>query len=102
MKYMSANMKKVCIWCQKKEPNASFLRPAHIFPQSLGGKRICKNVCDSCNTYFGSKQSLLPSVEIALKEPLNISRIFLLSRLNKKQKFLDLNQNILTMISKKI
>lgn len=79
----SKNVNKVCIWCKEQEPKVTFKRPAHIFPQSLGGQRICKNVCDKCNTYFGSKESMLPSVEIALKEPLNISRIFLLSRLNK-------------------
>ena len=76
-------MKKICIWCLEEEPKVTFLRPAHIFPQSLGGQRICKSVCDSCNYYFGSKQSRLPSVEIALKEPLNISRMFLLSRMNR-------------------
>jgi hypothetical protein len=78
-------MNKVCIWCRKQQPTVSFLRPAHIFPQSLGGKKICGSVCDSCNLYFGSKQSRLPSVEIALKEPLNISRLYLLSQ-NKKEK----------------
>jgi hypothetical protein len=73
------NKIKTCIWCLKEETEVTFKREAHIFPQSLGGKRICKNVCDSCNSYFGSKQEKLPSVEIALKEPLNISRMFLLS-----------------------
>ena len=76
----------MCIWCRNVAPQVSFRRPAHIFPQSLGGKRICQNVCDSCNFYFGSKKTGLPSVEIALKEPLNISRIYLLSQLNKTQK----------------
>lgn len=70
---------KTCIWCLKEEGLVTFNRAAHIFPQSLGGRRLCKNVCDSCNSYFGSKQQGLPSVEIALKEPLNISRMFILS-----------------------
>lgn len=77
-------MNKICIWCQEDETKVTFNRAAHIFPQSLGGKRICTNVCDSCNSYFGSKQSLKPSVEIALKEPLNISRTFILTHLNKE------------------
>jgi HNH endonuclease len=72
-------MKKTCIWCKKNETEVTFLRAAHIFPKSLGGERICKNVCDVCNSYFGSKQSQSPSVEIALKEPLNISKTYLLS-----------------------
>ena len=79
-------MKRKCIWCQDDETKVTFKRPAHIFPQSLGGKRVCANVCDSCNSYFGSKQSLSPSVEIALKEPLNISRTFILSNLNRNSK----------------
>ncbi|HEV7332707.1 MAG TPA: HNH endonuclease [Flavisolibacter sp.] len=79
-------MQKVCIWCLKKEGNVSFARLAHIFPQSLEGKRICTNVCDACNAYFGSKQPNMPSVEIALKEPLNISRLYLQSQLNKNGK----------------
>lgn len=79
-------MTKICIWCRKEPPAVTFNRPAHIFPQPLGGKRICQDVCDSCNAYFGSKQVGLPSVEIALKEPLNISRHFLISQLNKNAK----------------
>ncbi len=73
-------MAKQCIWCCKKESQVTFVNPAHIFPQSLGGKRICTQVCDLCNSYFGSKQTGLPSVEIALKEPLNISRYFVLTQ----------------------
>src|SRR5436190_9983451 len=79
-------MNRTCVWCQKTESEVSFSRIAHIFPKSLGGQRLCKNVCDSCNSYFGSKQIGLPSVEIALKEPLNISRLYLLSQLNKNEK----------------
>src|SRR5438552_1691115 len=79
-------MDKVCIWCLKTEPHVTFIKPAHIFPQSLGGKRICRNVCDGCNSFFGNKQSGLPSIEIALKEPLNISKLYLLSQLTKTQK----------------
>lgn len=73
-----------CIWCLNSEPHVSFKKVAHIFPQSLGGKRTCKNVCDDCNLYFGAKQSKLPSVELALKEPLNISRTYLLHQAEKK------------------
>lgn len=79
-------MEKVCIWCLKNESGTSFLNAAHIFPKSLGGRRLCFNVCDSCNHYFGSKESKLPSVEIALKEPLNISKAFILSNSQKNSK----------------
>lgn len=82
-------MSKKCIWCLDEEPKVTFNKSAHIFPKSLGGKRICRNVCDSCNLYFGCKQPHLPSVEIALKEPLNISRTFLRSQSkeNKTERF---------------
>jgi len=70
---------KQCIWCCKQPPHATFLRAAHTFPRSLGGKTICSNVCDSCNTYFGSPTKE-PAIEVVLKEILNISRFFLLSQ----------------------
>ncbi|WP_205514667.1 HNH endonuclease [Longitalea arenae] len=77
---------KICIWCRENEAKVTFTNEAHIFPQSLGGKRTCSSVCDKCNLFFGSKQNRLPSVELALKEPLNISRLFLLSQLKKSDK----------------
>jgi hypothetical protein len=82
-------MKKQCIWCLEYEPKVTFEKDAHIFPKSLNGNRICEEVCDSCNIYFGSKQNhSTPSVEIALKEPLNISRSILLeNEENQKSRF---------------
>lgn len=79
-------MTKICIWCRRKEPEVRFTTLAHIFPQSIGGKRTCSQVCDGCNIYFGSKQPGLPSVEIALKEPLNISRLYLFTQVCRNKK----------------
>lgn len=73
---------KHCIWCSKKENVVTFNREAHTFPQSLEGKNVCVNICDSCNHYFGAPQPNLPAVEVALKEVLNISRYLVLY--NKK------------------
>lgn len=75
-----------CIWCSKDENNVSFLKLAHTFPQSLGGKNICDNVCDICNKYFGDKERTYPAVEIALKEVLNLSRYLLVDKTNEKLK----------------
>ena len=75
---------KKCIWCSQDENNVNFLKKAHTFPQSLGGKNICENVCDSCNSYFGNKENKFPSVEIALKEILNLSKHLLLHNTNEK------------------
>lgn len=49
-----------------------------MIPQSLGANAICQNVCDLCNTYFGSVEKQRPSVEVTLKETFNISRALLL------------------------
>ncbi|SFF24591.1 HNH endonuclease [Spirosoma endophyticum] len=70
---------KRCIWCRKAEGQASFNKLAHTIPQSLGGRDICKNVCDSCNAYFGCPQSGKPSIETVLKEALNVSRFRILT-----------------------
>ena len=59
---------KVCIWCSKSEDIVNFNKIAHTIPQSLGGNHICKNVCDSCNEYFGNKEFGKPAIEITLKE----------------------------------
>lgn len=69
---------KKCIWCFKTEESASFNDKAHTVPQSLGGKKICESVCDSCNHFFGEHSNGLPSIETVLKEAFNISRIILL------------------------
>lgn len=68
---------KICIWCSKSEPNASFKERAHTVPNSLGGKNICDSVCDDCNSIFGDPTSKGPSVEIVLKEAFNLSRYVL-------------------------
>lgn len=71
---------KKCIWCSKTEKIVVFEKLAHTFPQSMGGKNVCENVCDDCNRFFGNKESGFPAVEIALKEVLNLSRFLLLSQ----------------------
>lgn len=91
---------KKCIWCSKTEQTVTFHKPAHTFPQSMGGKNICENVCDLCNKFFGDKESGFPAVEIALKEILNLSKYILLNQEDLKKKIQDLNLNILTLIIK--
>jgi len=48
-------------------------------PESLGGKNICENVCDSCNHYFGSYNDGVPPIEAVLRETFGISRARFLS-----------------------
>lgn len=73
---------KKCIWCLQSEVITSFNNKAHTFPQSLGGKNICKDVCDNCNKYFGSPQNNSPAIEVVFKEILNISKYLLLYQTN--------------------
>lgn len=75
---------KTCIWCRGQEPYFTFNKKAHTFPQSLGGTCICENVCDNCNKYFGSPTREGSSVEVFLKEALNISKYMLLTVTNDK------------------
>ncbi len=69
---------KICIWCKKDEVETTFNRVAHTIPQSLGGKNICVNVCDICNSYFGSPQNKKPSIEVIIKEAFLLSKLRLL------------------------
>ncbi|KUG13653.1 hypothetical protein CMU40_01250 [Elizabethkingia anophelis] len=73
---------KKCIWCNRDNNHTSFKTIAHTFPQSLGGKNICINVCDKCNFAFGNKQSFQPSVDLAIKEIFNLSRFLISDKKN--------------------
>jgi hypothetical protein len=65
---------KKCIWCFKNESEVKFNNVAHTIPQTLGGKDLCINVCDGCNSYFGSYNNKLPPIDTVLKETFNVSR----------------------------
>jgi len=52
----------------------SFTRKAHTIPQSLGGIYICDNVCNKCNSYFGSPHNSSISIEEVLREAFDITR----------------------------
>lgn len=77
---------KKCIWCLKRETEVPFEKEAHTIPKSLGGKNICENVCDDCNSYFGNFQNGQPAIEVVLKEALNISKHILLNQIKEKPK----------------
>lgn len=74
---------RICIWCRQTEEKVSFKKVAHTIPQSLGGKNICCNVCDSCNLVFGSHYQGSPSVETIIKETFNVSRMRFLNSNNQ-------------------
>jgi len=76
-----------CIWCQNEKPLVSFFNKPHTISKQIGGTFIGFDICDSCNSYFGTKDKLMKypmSVELAFKEIFNITR-HLLSDLSEKQ-----------------
>lgn len=99
---------KKCIWCNKEYPRVKFEKNAHTIPQSLGGTNICEHVCDDCNHFFGSPSNNNVAIEVALKEVLNISRFFLLSKDKKysqklgrfKSQFFDVDWSKYSMKAK--
>ena len=81
--------KGICIFCGKKAPEVTFYNKPHILPKSMGGTIIGVDICDECNYYFGTTDSLLPAppkfaVELCVKEVMNISRHFFLKTFNHK------------------
>lgn len=66
-----------CIWCGKSEPEVSFKNKPHILPDSVGGHELGCDICDKCNSYFGSKgPNNLPSPDLIFKEIFNLERFF--------------------------
>lgn len=78
------NVVKACIWCRRSDADRTFKKRAHTFPQSLAGENTCENVCDECNHFFGSPTPNGSSVEVVLKEALNLSRYLLLTTVNSR------------------
>lgn len=84
---------KKCIWCKRNENETTFNKLAHSIPKSLGGKNICQNVCDECNSFFGNTQLNHASIEETFKEVFNITRARLLhgfqifTKNKKKERF---------------
>ncbi|MCT4586646.1 MAG: HNH endonuclease [Carboxylicivirga sp.] len=77
-----------CIWCLKKKPEVTFYNRPHTISKQIGAENIGVDICDSCNTYFGTVDQDKPypmSVELAFKEVFNLTR-YLLSDFTKPQK----------------
>ncbi|MCH5213767.1 MAG: hypothetical protein J1E97_01140 [Muribaculaceae bacterium] len=66
-----------CIWCGKTAPEVSFNNKPHILPDSVGGNELGQDICDDCNSYFGSQPNrYLPSPDLLFKEIFNLKRFF--------------------------
>lgn len=73
---MSYTKTGICIWCSEKEPDTTFNNAPHIVPQCLGGKEIGYDVCDECNSYFGTAQNGEPNTNLVFKEIFSAIRAF--------------------------
>lgn len=68
-----------CIWCLKEKPNVTFKNAPHTISKQIGASNIGFDICDSCNSYFGThnKTEIYPmNVELAFKEVFNVIRLF--------------------------
>ena len=47
--------KRICRFCGKKMPETTFVKDAHVVPESIGGSKelLCYEECDNCNKEFG-------------------------------------------------
>lgn len=57
-----------CIWCGKRFPEVTFYNKPHIVPHNMGGDCIGVDVCDECNSYFGTATKTTPSTNLVFKE----------------------------------
>ena len=46
--------KRICRFCGKKMPETTFIKDAHVVPESIGGSKelLCYEECDNCNEEF--------------------------------------------------
>lgn len=65
-----------CIWCGQEAPLAEFNNRPHIVPDSLGGDELGYDICDKCNSYFGTCTQHDLSLDLVFKEIFNAYRVF--------------------------
>ena len=65
-----------CIWCKLEKPVVSFGKKPHIIPHALNANYIGTDICNKCNTLFGTSTSNKPSVDLVFKEVFNAFRFF--------------------------
>lgn len=46
-----------CIWCLKSRPDVQFITKPHTIPRKLNHENIGFDICDSCNSFFGSDKN---------------------------------------------
>ena len=52
---LGAKKNRICRFCRRGRPDASFKKKAHVIPESLGNKTLFSFYeCDECNQFFGN------------------------------------------------
>lgn len=72
-----------CIWCGRENPVVSFKNEPHIIPESLGGKELGFDICDECNSAFGTATLGVPNTNLVFKEVFSATR-FAMRKLNSE------------------
>ena len=78
----SYTKQNVCIWCGRSSKEASFKTRPHTVPRGMRGQNIGVDICDECNHYFGTGDTLVTPhlcIEVCLKEIFVISQLLLSS-----------------------
>lgn len=69
-----------CIWCLKSKPEVTFRSRPHTIPRTLNAHNIGFDICDSCNSYFGSDNQMEMvnySIDKIVKEFFNVHKLLL-------------------------
>ena len=72
-----------CIWCLKSSPEVEFYTKPHTIPRALNPQNIGFDICDSCNSFFGSDNKLSKvtfSMDKVIKEFFNVHRFLLINK----------------------
>lgn len=69
-----------CIWCGKTKPEVTFKSEPHIIPEAFGGEEIGVDVCDQCNSYFGTATAGVPNMDLVFKEIFNATKFSMSER----------------------
>jgi len=67
----------ICIWCRKEKPEVTFYNKPHTISKQIGAINIGFDICDSCNSYFGTSNKYQMSIELAFKEIFNVTRFLI-------------------------
>lgn len=86
MSKIEYSKKGQCIWCLKTKPEVQFKTKPHTIPRTLNFENIGFDICDSCNSYFGTDENgniVSYSIDKISKEFFNVHK-FMLTEKNEE------------------